>query len=275
MRKHFRNHARSIFNRPRCGSWYKISNKEAEQADVYVYDEIGWFGVTANDFARDLMALEQDIINLHINSPGGDVFDGLTIYNTLHGLDKEVNVVVEGLAASIASVIAMAGDTLTMYESSYLMVHEPWGLAIGTAGEMRELADLLDNIEGTIQGVYTAAGFDEDRIAEAIKAETWMTPEQAQDMGLTVDKVVPNKSRGNNKFDLSVFDNVPDDLLASADTEPKKIDLEKALRDAGLSQREAKAVLADGYDAKDGSSVTEHSKEFASAVNKLYTSIKR
>src|SRR5690242_14058447 len=108
--------------------WYRIQNKAKSTARVDLFDAISWWGVSAQDFVRDLNDLDVDNIDLHINSPGGNVYDGIAIYNALKDHKATVNVTVDGIAASIASVIAMVGETVTMNTYSELMIHDAWGL---------------------------------------------------------------------------------------------------------------------------------------------------
>jgi ATP-dependent Clp endopeptidase proteolytic subunit ClpP len=128
--------------------WYKIQAKE-DSADVYIYDYIGAYGVEAAALTRDLALIkDKKNINLYINSPGGDVFEGMTIYNSLLQIKEKLTVHVMGLAASIASVIMLAAEKRIMYQGSMVMIHNPWGCACGNAKEMREMAEVLDKIGG-------------------------------------------------------------------------------------------------------------------------------
>ena len=126
--------------------WFDFidAKKDDETAEIRIDGVIGgdWFGdgVTAKDFITKLNGIKQKNIVLHINSPGGSVFDGFAIYSALSASGKNVKIVVDGLAASIASVIAMAGDEIEMPESSYLMVHNPWSLTVGNAKNMKALS---------------------------------------------------------------------------------------------------------------------------------------
>ncbi|WP_313687581.1 head maturation protease, ClpP-related, partial [Pantoea sp.] len=123
----------------------KASGQSA--ADIYIYDEIGYWGVTAQSFAASLKALgDIDHINLHIHSPGGDVFDGIAIYNLLNAHSATKTVYIDGLAASMASVIAMVGNPIIMPENAMMMIHKPWGITGGDANDMRDYADLLDKV---------------------------------------------------------------------------------------------------------------------------------
>lgn len=172
-------------------SGYSIKAKGAE-AEIYLYGDVGdsWFGgVTAKQFADDLKAAGKvDTIHLHINSPGGDVFDGLTIYRLLVDHKAKVIVHIDGLAASIASVIAMAGSEIHISESGFLMIHNAWGLAIGNADEMRTMANLLDKTTASIRDVYVArTGKSATEIENWMTAETWFGATEAVDAGFCTD----------------------------------------------------------------------------------------
>lgn len=193
--------------------WYKIRNNVvAGAADVYIYDEIGYFGITAQQFVTELTALNVSTINLHVNSPGGEVYDGIAIYNTLKQHRATVNVYVDGLAASIASVIAMAGDTVTMGRGSHMMIHEAQGFAMGPAEEMRRLADELDAHTRNIAEFYQArAGGDVEAWLAAMAETTWYTAEAAVAAGLadSVANAVPaDADVPVNSWDLSIFGGV-------------------------------------------------------------------
>lgn len=247
--------------RPRR-DWYRFEAKsDGESADLYIFDEISFWGISAQDFVRDLNAVTAKTVNLHLNSPGGDVFDGIAIHNALKAHPAAINVTVEGIAASIASVIAMAGDRVEMATYSSLMIHDPWGLAIGNAAELRDLADVLDGLGDTIARVYAdraegrALNPDDEADYVLIRewrdrmlAETWYTDQGAVHAGLA-DAVAGQKA-AENRFDLSLFANAPEHLRG---TQPPgrspatKRDAERALRDAGLSHSQAKALIAAGW----------------------------
>jgi ATP-dependent Clp protease, protease subunit len=158
--------------------------------EILLYDEIGYWGVTAKDFAGVLAGITSPSITVRINSPGGDVFDGLAMYNSLKSHPAAINTVVEGLAASAASFIMLAGDTVTMAENSLVMIHKAWAMGIGNADDMTSLAGVLGKIDGQIAGMYSAKNGKsaEDNLA-AMAAETWMTSAEAKEFGL-VDSIV-------------------------------------------------------------------------------------
>jgi ATP-dependent protease ClpP protease subunit len=176
------------FTRPptaKAGHWYEIRNQTSTDAELHVYDEIGYWGVTAAEFVKELQALDVDSIRLHINSPGGDVFDGLAILNALRQHRARIDVTVDGLAASAASFIAMCGDTVMMAPQSMMMIHDAAGMAWGDARELRSTADLLDKVSGNIADVYTArAGGTAAEWRARMLDETWLTAAEAVLVGL-------------------------------------------------------------------------------------------
>lgn len=125
---------------PKNNSWFRMQAGHQSDADIYIYDEIGFWGVTAKQFISDLNALG-DIthINLHINSPGGDVFEGIAIFNALKTHGASITVYVDGVAASMASVIAMVGNPVIMPENTFMMIHKPFGFTGGDAEDMKAL----------------------------------------------------------------------------------------------------------------------------------------
>lgn len=171
-------------NKPE-NSWYSIKALSKGVAEILLYDEIGMWGITAQQFARELKALgDLGLIKLHIHSPGGDVFEGTAIYNLLKNHPARVEVFIDGLAASMASVIAMAGDTIYMPDNAMMMVHKPWGIQGGDAEDMRRYAELLDKVENTLVMAYAnKTGKTKDEIKSLLKEETWMTGREAVEAG--------------------------------------------------------------------------------------------
>jgi ATP-dependent protease ClpP protease subunit len=157
---------------------------KGDRGEIYLYDTISaiW-GIGAAQFAKDLSALGPvKAIDLRINSDGGDVFEGRAIYTQLANHPARVVAHVDGLAASIASLIAMAADEIRMADGSFMMIHNAWGLAIGEAAEMRRTADLLDSVTATIADSYAAR--TKQPVADIrtmMDAETWMTAQEAVD----------------------------------------------------------------------------------------------
>jgi ATP-dependent protease ClpP protease subunit len=177
-------------------TWYRISNATSpDEAEVMLYDEIGWYGATADDFIRDLRAITAPTLRLRVNSPGGSVFEGIAIANALRAHPASVTVQVDGIAASIASVIAMAGDRIEMAPNSMLMIHDASGVCFGNAADMEEMAELLDLISDNIADAYTQrAGGTREEWRARMRSETWYLPEDAVENGLADEAVQAPKA---------------------------------------------------------------------------------
>lgn len=164
--------------------WYRIANVVDGPAQILIYDEIGMWGVSASDFIRDLAAAGDGPVEVHINSGGGDVFDAYAIYNALV-VRSGVTTVVDSLAASAASVIAMAGEQRLMARTSQLMIHDASAMVGGNASEMQQMVERLQTVSGQIAGIYAdTAGGEPDYWRGLMRAETWFTPQEAMDAGL-------------------------------------------------------------------------------------------
>lgn len=179
-------------------TWYKITNLATDSAEVAIYDEIGIWGVTASDFMAELSGASVKNLTLRINSPGGDVFDGLAILNSIRSHPANVHVIVDGLAASAASFIAMAGDKVEMAPNSMMMIHEASGLCMGNSEDMRDLADLLDKTSANIANIYAGrSGRSSEEHRKAMQAETWYSDQEAVDAGLA-DAVIGSEAKPKN-----------------------------------------------------------------------------
>lgn len=188
--------------------WFTFKALSADETRIDIYDEISWFGITAADFNRELKQVTSRAISLHLNSPGGDVFDGIAIYNALKQHPATVNVTIDAIAASIASVIAMAGDRVEMSQGSMLMIHEPFALVIGDATDMRKQAEALDLMGDSIAGIYAGrAGGKPEEWRAAMREETWYSDSSAVDAKLA--DAVSGQTAAKNVFDLSIFRNAP------------------------------------------------------------------
>lgn len=199
-------------------SWYSVKAKGGGAAEVLIYDEIGAWGVSAKQFARDVKDLGNvSQIDLRINSPGGSVFDGNAIYNQLKQHPARVVVHVDGLAASMASVIAMAGDHIVMPENALMMIHNPWTVSIGNAEDLRKDADLLDTIKTTLLKAYGRSMMTDDEISEMMDAETWLTGADAVDMGFADELEQEVAMAACAKFEqLAQFNKTPDFIAPSS-----------------------------------------------------------
>tara|TARA_R100000306_G_scaffold62126_1_gene67141 strand:- start:2528 stop:3529 length:1002 start_codon:yes stop_codon:yes gene_type:complete len=188
-------------------SWYSINAKDTEQyADVYLYDEVGNYGVSAKDFVNDLKLLKGRDIYLHINCVGGEVFDGMAIYNTLKKYKGKVTAYIEGIAASMGSIIPLAADEIIMSENSLYMIHNAWGGAMGEADDMRKTATLLDKLSSEIANIYTKkTGLPLSQIEDMMDEETWFNSEEALEYGF-IDRI-SDAVMVAAKYDISKFKN--------------------------------------------------------------------
>ena len=200
-------------------SWYALSSKPAlKQTEISIFDEIGMWGVSAKQFITDLQAVPADhSILLRIHSPGGEVFDGNAIFTALQRRGN-VEVQIEGLAASMATVISLAGVPVRMAANGFYMIHNPWGVAMGDAAELRDQAQLLDKIRSNMVGAYAAkSGQAPEQIQEWMDAETWFTADEAKAAGF-VDEVTDSlaMAASASKFSrLAKYRNAPANLTAA------------------------------------------------------------
>ena len=228
--------------------WYKIEDK-ADGAEILIYDVIGFPFVEAKQFIKDLNAIKAKQITVRLNSPGGDVFDGVAVYNALKNHPAKITTRIEGLAASIASVIALAGDEVHAYANTMYMIHDPWVMAVGNQEDLRSIADVLEKIGGQLADIYTGkTGLEADTIKEMMHTETWMTAQEGKGLGF-VDKVLDGEGKAAKaKYDLkNIYSNVPEDLSFEAQLKTfTRREIERVLIEAGASRAYAKMVAARG-----------------------------
>jgi ATP-dependent protease ClpP protease subunit len=175
--------------------WYQFRNLASDEAELFLYDEIGGWGTLAEDFIAELDAITTPKLRVRVSSPGGSVFEGVAVANALRAHAAEVTVQVDGIAASIASVIAMAADRVVMQPQAMLMLHEASGLCMGNAQDMQDMAALLDKISGNIADAYSEkAGGTRDEWRQVMVKETWYTAEEAVDAGLA-DELLPARKQ--------------------------------------------------------------------------------
>ena len=165
-------------------TWYNMTAAEGEtSAEISIYDAIGSFDVNAKQFVDELKDINAEVINLRINSPGGSVIDGNAMFNALQRHPAKVITHIDGLAASMASVIAMAGDEVHMADNALLMIHNPWTMSIGDADELRADADLLDKMSASILSSYGRSQYEVEELKNLMDEETWFTAQEAFDAG--------------------------------------------------------------------------------------------
>jgi ATP-dependent Clp protease protease subunit len=218
----------------------------ATQIDLY--DEIGFWGVTAKGFRSRLKDATGDIV-LRINSPGGDVFDGIAIYNDLLAYEGKVKVEVVGVAASIASIIAMAGDEVVIAPNAFFMIHNAWTIGVGNRHDMTDIATTLGKIDEAMARTYAAQTTSGIRsIKQMMDDETWLDAKESVEAGFATSILPAADSGAKAKFDLSVFSNPPKALVWDEDDAIPETeeDVEKLLmRDAGKTRSQARALIRD------------------------------
>lgn len=245
--------SRPFFNRA-SGRTFDVQAKD-DVTDIALYDEIGFWGVTAAQFKRQLDAITTPNIRLKVNSPGGDVFDGIAMHNDLDTHAAHVTVQVTGVAASAASIVAMAGDKIEMPANAFMMIHNAWGFAMGDHTVMDDMSELLRQIDGALAATYAArTGHAVTAIANLMTAETWMDGETAVEEGFADAVIGDGAGEGADsqaRFDLSTFRNAPKELASRSIPEPLTIrDLERGLRDAGYTRSTAKALASQAFAAE-------------------------
>lgn len=235
--------------------WFSIINK-TDKAEIWIYEEIGedfWTGggITAKNFQKELSDIKAGQIDLHINSPGGLVFDGLAIYNLLKNHPANITTYIDGLAASIASVIALAGNKVIMAENALFMIHKASGMVMGNSDDMRDFADKLDKVNGSIATTYMGKTMkDEKWIGDLMAAETWMSADEALSQGF-IDEISGEADMAACAKFIPVmqkakFQHIPEGIAAKKEI-PKARELERILRDGGCSEQMAKSIISGGY----------------------------
>lgn len=200
----------------------RVKAARSDDASISIYSVIGedpWGGegMTVKRIDGILRSIGNSDVTVNINSPGGDVFEGIAIYNRLREHPGKINVKVLGVAASAASIIAMAGDNIQVGASSFIMIHNAWVMAVGNRHDMREVADFLEPFDRALADVYVArTGSDLETVQAAMDAETWFSGTQAVEMGYA-DALLPA------------------DEIVAVDADPDDEEPVKALRRAELA----------------------------------------
>lgn len=227
--------------------WYAIDTSEG-QTEVLIYDVIGWPFIDANTFARDFNRITSSEITVGINSPGGDVFDGTAIFNTIENHPARIITRIDGIAASMASIIALAGDEIQIASNAYYIMHNPWSFAFGDYRDFQKQADLLERIAGTLAKTYSEkTAIDIEEAQAMMDDETWIIGQELVDQGFA-DKVIDSK-KASAKFDLSMYANAPDKITGKPVKNPIKTEREfeqLLTQDAGFSRSQARAIMKGG-----------------------------
>jgi len=224
--------------------WYTIKAISGEEAEIFIYDYIGWPYNDAGELVRAMAEIKDTPILARLNSQGGDVFDGIAILNAFAQHPGGVTVRIESVAASIASVLAMGGRKVEAYQNTMMMIHNSWVLAAGNRKELIEVSDLLEQVDENMVDAYTGkTKLGKRAVRDMMDAETWMNAKTMKEKGF-VDEVLKSGHGAKAEFDLSIYANAPDGIGYGTDDEKTEREKERALRDVGFSQKEAKAILA-------------------------------
>ncbi|EKZ5661572.1 Clp protease ClpP [Klebsiella aerogenes] len=198
--------------------WYEIRALAAGRVEIFLYDVIGGWGITAQQFVtecKEAGVFEASAVDLHIHSPGGDVMQGFAIYNTLSRLKAKVDIWVDGVAASMASmIVCLPGATVHMPENAWLMVHKPWGGIAGDSDDMRDYADWLDRNEALMLSAYmNKTGLGQEELEAMLKAETWLNGAEAVEKGFA-DTLEPELQAAAcvNENKLKDYQNMPEQI---------------------------------------------------------------
>jgi ATP-dependent Clp endopeptidase proteolytic subunit ClpP len=229
-------------------NWYNIKNLSETSTEVIIYDEIGAWGVDSKSFIEEVKEISTDNVLLRINSPGGSVIDGLSIHDAIKRMPQKVTAQIEGLAASIASIIALGADEVTMSENSLFMIHNVWGGETGGSKDMRKAADLMDKMGDRLVNIYVnKTGKEESEVRAWMDEETWFTANEALEAGfinsveepiLLAAKFDINKlNYKNNTLVVDLFNNSNKKSIKQTEGQIKKLtkDNAKKKKFAGFS----------------------------------------
>ena len=232
---------RLLANNKACaGRRFDVVAKGENEAEVFLYEAVVsdeaeaeyWGGVAPQPFVKALRGIKADTIHLRINSPGGSVFAARAIEQALREHPARVVAHIDGLAASAATFIAMAADEIIISPGSLFMIHKAWSIAFGNADEMRDAANLLEKIDGTLVDTYAArTGGEKEQISDWMAAETWFTADEAVQHGFA-DKVAEQVAKASATWDLSAYAKAPAPQKPVSEDQPaqQKVDAAALLR---------------------------------------------
>lgn len=231
-------------------TYFQMNKKTQSKGEIYIYGDIvssKWdeTDVTAVDFKSELNQLgDVSEIDVHINSAGGNVFEGHAIYNMLKMHKAKVNIYVDALAASIASVIAMSGDTIFMHKNSFMMIHNSWIMTLGNSKDLRQTADLLDKTDQSSNNAYLdkATNLSEAELKQLLEAETWLTANEALEKGLADEILGASEIAASiSKDSYQMFKHVPDNIEKDVDKITTVSDVQNNKTKKTISQKEKDA----------------------------------
>ncbi|MEB7507172.1 head maturation protease, ClpP-related [Staphylococcus xylosus] len=228
-------------------TYFQMNKKTQNKGEIYIYGDIvssKWdeTDVTAVDFKNELNQLgDVSEIDVHINSAGGNVFEGHAIYNMLKMHKAKVNIYVDALAASIASVIAMSGDTIFMHKNSFMMIHNSWIMTLGNSKDLRQTADLLDKTDQSSNNAYLdkATNLSEAELKQLLEAETWLTADEALEKGLADEILGASEIAASiSKDSYQMFKHVPENIEKDVDKITTVSDVQDNKTKETMSQKE-------------------------------------
>lgn len=231
-------------------TYFQMNKKTQNKGEIYIYGDIvssKWdeTDVTAVDFKNELNQLgDISEIDVHINSAGGNVFEGHAIYNMLKMHKAKVNIYVDALAASIASVIAMSGDTIFMHKNSFMMIHNSWIMTLGNSKDLRQTADLLDKTDQSSNNAYLdkATNLSEEELKQLLEAETWLTADEALEKGLADEILGASEIAASiSKDSYQMFKHVPENIEKDVDKITNVSDVQDNKIKETMSQKEKEA----------------------------------
>ncbi len=229
--------------------WYAFAGN-SEEAEIDIFDEIGGFGVTVQDFKEAFDRVKDaPRVRLRVNCPGGDVTSGMAVFNILSSIREKLSIEIIGLAASMGSVIALAGkEKPVIHEGAFFMIHDPFAVSWGTADALRRDAATLDKMTASLVRIYQdASGLPEDEIREMMKAETWLSAEEAVEKGFASEVKQGVKAAACVSLRKYGFVHAPECLQKSI---VSIREFEAFLRDeGGFSCHESKLIASHGFTA--------------------------
>lgn len=226
---------------PRANSWFRFQ-ASATGVELWLYDEIGAYGITAKDFIADLQRLgENEPFTLRLHSPGGDVMAGAAIANAIRRHKGAVTTQIDGLCASIATIVALAGNPVCMAENGIFMIHRAWSAAVGDSDELQNMSETLAKLEKSMIATYSAkTGLAPEKIMELLDQESWLSASDALELGFIDVITQPLKAAASiTDFDLRKFRNAPQNLTQ-----------ENHMKTASPTQTEIEAKADELYKAK-------------------------
>ena len=242
--------------------FYALEKSDNGEATIHLYDEIGAFGAGSKEFLADLAKLDGQHIHLRINSPGGSVVEGTAIYNSLRRHKGGLTVHIDALAASMASVIAMAGAPVYIADNALLMIHNPWTISAGDSDQLRKEADLLDKLKSTLVNAYTRkTGIDQEQVAEMMNNETWLDAVEAVALGFAdaIEEGVAAAATATPASLRARFDSFAKGMTAEIETPASEAPEAQAPVEATVVSESAPAV--DPSDSPDSSAPSEQPAE--------------